>query len=99
MLAKIQPFQNVAADVTALNFSNKLYEAHGLEASPHLRQTTIGAPWIMGPGESWAYRARQVDPLVEVCVVRLGRRSPREFSFGWLTMSWRGVKTGYHQPG
>lgn len=30
----------------------------------------------MEPGESWAYRARQVDPLVEVCVVRLGTQKP-----------------------
>jgi hypothetical protein len=30
----------------------------------------------MEPGESWAYRARQVDPLVEVLVVRLGTQKP-----------------------
>lgn len=30
----------------------------------------------MEPGESWAYRARQVDPLVEVSVVRLGAQKP-----------------------
>jgi hypothetical protein len=30
----------------------------------------------MEPGDSWAYRARQVDPLVEVFVVRLGTQKP-----------------------
>ena len=30
----------------------------------------------MEPGEPWAYRARQVDPLVEVVVVRLGMQKP-----------------------
>lgn len=30
----------------------------------------------MEPGESWAYRARGVDPLVEVSVVRLGSQKP-----------------------
>lgn len=30
----------------------------------------------MEPGESWAYRARQIDPLVEVSVVRLGTQKP-----------------------
>lgn len=31
---------------------------------------------FMEPGELWAYRARQVDPLVEVTVVRLGTQKP-----------------------
>lgn len=30
----------------------------------------------MEPGESWAYRARRVDPLVEVRVVRIGTQKP-----------------------
>lgn len=30
----------------------------------------------MEPGESWAYQARQVDPLVEFSVVRLGTQKP-----------------------
>jgi hypothetical protein len=31
---------------------------------------------IAQPGESWAYRARSVDDLVEVVVVRLGSQRP-----------------------
>ncbi|BAS11745.1 hypothetical protein AHiyo8_00480 [Arthrobacter sp. Hiyo8] len=30
----------------------------------------------MEPGESWAYRGRGVDPLVEVRVVRQGTQKP-----------------------
>ncbi|WP_437773514.1 hypothetical protein [Arthrobacter sp. KNU40] len=38
--------------------------------------STVGDDHRMEPGESWAYRARGVDPLVEVRVVRQGTQKP-----------------------
>lgn len=43
----------------------------------------------LAAGQSWAYRARQVDDVVEVEVLKLGRNGPRAC---WSTSSTRGSR-------
>ena len=43
---------------------------------PWIAAAVLAHHWQMEPGESWAYRARGIDPVVEVHVVRVGTQKP-----------------------
>lgn len=44
------------------------------------------------PGEAWAYRARQVDPLVEVVVMKIGSRRPIRVLVRFVDPSFEGLE-------
>lgn len=44
----------------------------------------------MEPGESWAYRARGIDPLVEVRVVREGSQKPARVLVHFVAAEFEG---------
>lgn len=44
------------------------------------------------PGEAWAYRARQADPLVEVTVLRVGSRRPIRVLVRFVDPSFEGLE-------
>ena len=48
------------------------------------------APASLQPGQSWAYRARQVDELVQVTVVRLGTQRPARVLVGFVDEVFEG---------
>ena len=44
------------------------------------------------PGEAWAYRARQADPLVEVVVMKIGSRRPIRVLVRFVDPSFEGLE-------
>ena len=49
------------------------------------------------PGEQWAYRARRIDDLVEVEVVKLGTQKPARVQVRLFMSVLRAVRSGCHQ--
>ena len=44
------------------------------------------------PGEAWAYRARQADPLVEVVAMKIGSRRPIRVLVSFVDPSFEGLE-------
>ena len=53
----------------------------------------------MDVDESWAYRARSVDPLVEVRVVKVGVRKPARVRVRFVGDEFEALRSGCHQHG
>lgn len=43
-------------------------------------------------GETWAYRARGQDPLVQVSIVRLGIKTPARVLVRWVADEFEGAQ-------
>lgn len=48
-------------------------------------------------GQRWAYRARQVDDVVEVEVLKLGTQKPARVLVGFVDESFGGAMSGYRR--
>lgn len=68
--------------------AERLSGRHRLRAGGEVRPNqTVEA---IAPGQSWAYRARQIDDLVEVEVIRLGTQRPARVLIRFVDASFEG---------